>query len=427
MKFCCLLSLVLLVAVSGSLRSEPTADEMNAAFGLKLWGSGPLWDDPADEVAKRLGWPQESMTAHQSSYRLYAREGDLVLGARPYSLALYGDEGKAHDLSMVFANRGDYGSLYGVEHAARTAIGKEQSDLREKERKALMDFPKALKADADTIESALTGLLGAPAAGSFAQAGPQREQVKKWDWKGHVILLSVQRDQYVSVRIISKEEADRKGKPDRVGYSEMRHTLQDRVEKRPNGDVVVGEIPMTNQGPKGYCVPATIERYMRYMGIEADMYMIAMAGGTEKGGGSSLQAMEPVIASLASANLKHLAPAGVSLRAENIAKYVDAGLPLMWGLFVDKDLNDQITERSGERKSETDWDGWKQKLKPARFAAAHIKINRENGHLCLIIGYNKATGEIAISDSWGPRYAERWITVEEATAISQGYLRAISY
>jgi hypothetical protein len=47
--------------------------------------------------------------------------------------------------------------------------------------------------------------------------------------------------------------------------------------------------------------------------------------------------------------------------------------------------------------------------------------------MCLIIGYNKATGEIAISDSWGPRFAERWITVEEATAVSQGFLQVISF
>jgi hypothetical protein len=35
---------------------------------------------------------------------------------------------------------------------------------------------------------------------------------------------------------------------------------------------------MVDQGPKGYCVPATFERAMRTMGIDADMYLLAMVG-----------------------------------------------------------------------------------------------------------------------------------------------------
>ncbi len=38
----------------------------------------------------------------------------------------------------------------------------------------------------------------------------------------------------------------------------------------------------------------------------------------------------------------------------------------------------------------------------------------------MIIGYNRATGEVAISDSWGPAFAERWLTFEEAEAVSHG-------
>ena len=34
-------------------------------------------------------------------------------------------------------------------------------------------------------------------------------------------------------------------------------------------------------------------------------------------------------------------------------------------------------------------------------------------------------GELATSDSWGPEFIERWITVEEARALSQGDLGAI--
>ena len=202
MKLPYLLSVAVLFLMSGISRAEPSVEEMNRAFGLPLWQDESLWDDPAEDVAGRLGLPQESKTTHQSSYRLYAGEKVQLFDARPYSVALYGNEGNVHDLSIVFANRGDFGSLYSVSNAARTAVGKEQADLKEKERRALTDFPKALKADADKIEKALTAVLGPPDAGALG-SGAQREQVRKWEWKGHVILLSMQRDQYVSVRIIS--------------------------------------------------------------------------------------------------------------------------------------------------------------------------------------------------------------------------------
>ncbi|HAQ58492.1 MAG TPA: hypothetical protein DCR32_05680, partial [Opitutae bacterium] len=50
-----------------------------------------------------------------------------------------------------------------------------------------------------------------------------------------------------------------------------------------------------------------------------------------------------------------------------------------------------------------------------------------SAHACMIIGYNKATGEIAVSDSWGPAYNERWISVEQAEQVSQGSIYLVSF
>ena len=45
----------------------------------------------------------------------------------------------------------------------------------------------------------------------------------------------------------------------------------------------------------------------------------------------------------------------------------------------------------------------------------------------MIIGYNTQTDELAISDSWGPGYAERWITVKEAQDISANELAYVQW
>jgi hypothetical protein len=67
----------------------------------------------------------------------------------------------------------------------------------------------------------------------------------------------------------------------------------------------------------------------------------------------------------------------------------------------------------------TDPEAWAASLEPAQKAAKDWPADPEAGHVCMIIGYNEKTGELAVSDSWGPQFAERWITADEAKAVSQ--------
>ena len=102
---------------------------------------------------------------------------------------------------------------------------------------------------------------------------------------GHAFLLAAPKDEYVALRILSVKSADEGGRS-RVTDAELFARAKTRVDRRPNGDVILKDIPMVNQGPKGYCVPATWERAMRSMGVPADMYVLAMAGQSGAGGGT---------------------------------------------------------------------------------------------------------------------------------------------
>jgi hypothetical protein len=75
----------------------------------------------------------------------------------------------------------------------------------------------------------------------------------------------------------------------------------------------------------------------------------------------------------------------------------------------------------------TDWAAYQELLKPWRSAARRIRKNEGGAHICMIIGYNDETKEIAISDSWGPEFSERWITEEEANMISNGQVFLVSW
>jgi len=196
--------------------------------------------------------------------------------------------------------------------------------------------------------------------------------------------------------------------------------LQERIEKRPNGDVILTDMPMVNQGPKGYCVPATWERALRYMGIPADMYVLAMAAKSGVAGGTDVRSIVASAHDLVSRYGRYLTQEGERAQIQNVARYINQGLPIMWTIYHDNKVEHMITDRTQQRKNTTDWDGWKKSLDPFRLAARQIHPDQKNTHMCMIIGYNQKTGEVAISDSWGESFAERWLTPEEADAIGEG-------
>jgi len=67
--------------------------------------------------------------------------------------------------------------------------------------------------------------------------------------------------------------------------------IAENVVRDPRGDVFVDNVPMVDQGQKGYCAVAAAERVMRYYGLEVDEHEIGEAAGTQAEGGTSVAAM----------------------------------------------------------------------------------------------------------------------------------------
>jgi hypothetical protein len=389
-----------------SANASVTADALNQAIGTPLFTDAGLWQEAPDAVAARLKWPRESETKFSNSFRSYPGPAYRFLGARSYSNALYGEDGKTTSLSLVFANKGDF---FGKEKRENDEVAADRQHL-----KALED---AMDADVATISAALTKVLGAPKPQRYGD-GVGRSKVLRWDWKGHAFLLQDIEREYVALEIEESAFADAGGKMARVSQITIRDRAKQNVERRDNGDVVVTNIPMVDQGPKGYCVPATCERVMRYVGLPADMYILAMAGKSGLGGGTNFDTlfngMKPEMASKSRNVTGWRGP----MMMQAIAQRIDDGFPVIWGMYTTPAFNEVVWARTRERKTNTDWAAWKTKMHEAA-KTSKLAIESSYGHGTLIIGYNKTTGEIAISDSWGMRAAERWVTLAEAEQVSQ--------
>ncbi len=381
---------------------------INELIGQELFTDTPLWASSPEEVAERLKWRRESKTELTESFRAYPNDKYRFLGARPFSAALYGENEKVTGISIVFANKGD---SFG-------AKGKgEEHFIKGKPVPGGMEGLKiTMENDAELIATALTEKLGEPKRQKYGD-GESRVNVERWDWAGHAFLLSNVEEEYVSLAIQTIEFANDRGKSSRVPDAVIRKRIRENVEKRDNGDVVITNIPMVDQGPKGYCAPATVERCMRVFGIPADMYLLAMAGETKAGGGTSVSRLLSNIGRDIKRKGRSFDSYQGELKLRNIKKQIDGGVPIMWTLFSTKQFNEIANSRTADRK-EMDWPDYKAKV------AAGAKENEffrdtSTSHIVIIIGYNEDTNEIAFSDSWGDRFKERWISIPEAEQISQ--------
>ena len=389
-------------------RKQNEHEALNAILGIGLFTDLNLWDDPSVVVAKRLSWPRESKTDSQSSFRYYPSANYRILKARPYSAVLYGNSGKVENVSIVFANKGDF------KFSNPPSAGE------------ISDMQRAIERDFEQIRNLLSEQFGEPDRQQFGAGRGIKQLIERWDWKSHAFILASKDGEYTSMKIMQSSAADNKGRGEKISDAALRRLTVENIITKAYGDVLVGNIPMVDQGPKGYCVPATFERYLRYMQIPADMYILAMAGQTQVGGGTSLAKIIDAVDGYVGSQNRSMKEVGGEIKLRTVKKYIDKGLPIIWTLFSSRQYNSFVNKRTVERQSVNDWEAWKDRSKNEARDINLIKDFR-SAHACMIIGYNNTTAEIAVSDSWGPSYAVRWVPVDQIAQVSQGSIYLLDF
>ncbi|MES2660379.1 MAG: hypothetical protein V4689_17275 [Verrucomicrobiota bacterium] len=396
-----------------ALNAGDDAKKLNEAAGHEISSGARLSERKAEELAKSLQLRPESKSKYGKSWRLYAAyaKGYTLFGAMPYSAALYSNEaGNATGLSIVYANKGDFGSTAGFA----------QDHFKGATAAAPKDLAEAMTRDEETVAKALTSVLGAGKTERYGE-GSTRRKITRWDWNGHAFLLSNEEGEYVSLAIVSSETADAGGRTALTKDGDVKKRLTSSIVRSPNGDVHLSEIPMVDQGPKGYCVPATFERVMRTMGLEADMYLLAMVGQSAAGGGTSVELLLDNLRHQVLSKGRRIKDEEVKdLRIRDVKRYIDEGIPIMWRLCSMEKYNDIADKNTAERAKVTDWSAYAAKILTENAGLAKSPKPESNFHLCMIIGYNEATQEIAVSDSWGARFELRWVPLAVANWASNG-------
>lgn len=221
-------------------------------------------------------------------------------------------------------------------------------------------------------------------------------------------------------------------------------SLKANVKKTDKGDNYIGNVPMVDQGQKGYCVVATAERVMRYYGADVDQHEMAQLADSSSGGGTSPLKMTEALDKIDSRfklRLKRLMPWSARSYMETIKDYNRAARSNKTR-EITEDESYSVAVAYQEMDAET--------LKKARATNSAMEKFRKmvrssidlgvplmwsvqlglfkegdlpqsgGGHMRLIIGYNETTNEILFSDSWGPGHELKRMNADEAWTITSG-------
>jgi hypothetical protein len=423
--------------------SALTVATVNAALGKPLFSDQPLWQETALMVALRVGLALEGRTQWEASYRRYfsGQPDDpkaLVLSNGAYCIAVYADaEDHPTSVLIAFANDGDFhgiGSmatdLEGLAHGLNSSSGSDLGALRteytSKLSEALATFEPVRAKEQQSLTAKLTSLFGDPQQTSFGSDPTTKENTLRWDWNGASFLLSCQPNKYDLLRIVPTELADKNGRAERIPRDDIGHKLSAAVEHRDNGDVVITQLPMADQGFKAYCVPATWERVLRYTGVPGDMYTLSRVGTANFDEGENgldvAQQLDKMLYDYGR-HVEVLNPSHLDYIA--VRHYIDDGVPIFWS------VNPAGYEPAEQRYSlcdrEKDFDTWKKLLDQARATQDWSPLAWDGGHQVLIIGYNADTKELAWTDPWGRTTRERWMTQEEAQHCTLGQYYVITW
>lgn len=392
---------------------EPEKDKDDEKLREDLKKKGIYMGKDEPEGFVWLSSTKDALRANPKEFKLLGKEvGEVVIRGR---------DGKAVDATVSLFNRGDDGEVTIAAYNAKMTEWKGMLDTK------LTGVRSEVRNVAGTVP--LTGFT--------------------WKKGNTAVVLegSVNKDkraEFLRLRFLSMSAAK-----ETTGKVAARNTYVDHVKKDDKGFTYIDGIPMVDQGQKGYCVVASIERVARYFGVDVDQHEMAQLAGTDEDGTTTegiSKAFDKITGKIHLRTLKLISYSdsqtkkdlrgynaaakkagvktfdsdaelfnplhfwvdahketfrdmkrtqpGYEVFTRKVKEYVDQGMPLCWtlylGMFKDGD-------------------------EPQSFG----------GHMRLIFGYNftspdPAEHKIYYTDSWGEGHEKKVMRADEAYCMTMG-------
>lgn len=252
---------------------------------------------------------------------------------------------------------------------------------------------------------------------------------------------------FVRVTLTPRSARRTKGVSKSVSGVAARAKVKAHVRKNDAGDVWIDDVPMVDQGQKGYCAAATGERVLRYYGYNIDEHEVAQSAGTTARGGTSVSEMVETVRAMGSkcrlgfSSIVSIMGGDVGKDVEqynkfarterapelSLGEFMHGGVLHLGELFAA--MNPEVVKKMRTRDSR-----YKKFLSGVKtqvdqgipvFWGVTLGMFPEpglpqarGGHMRLIVGYNAKTHEVLYSDSWGVGHELKRMPEDWAFAIT---------
>jgi hypothetical protein len=424
----CVLLLFLGSAAPGQLSTpEPYLLETTLATA-EFWNS-PVADLVENTPLAGFEWLSVNHDAAQST-----REGNTLFGVPVTKTVIRCEDGKPRETTVLFYNRGDSGEIgkQAFEALIRRCVEAITAATQVRFVPRGKDNSNAVKAE---------GIFWKTPSSTYLLEYSFTKEVKG--------TATAYRSEFVRLQITPAEEAkslvqeklEASKKPG--SFNGQDHVLRDAA----TGDVSITDIPMVDQGEKGYCVVASAERVLRYYDIRADENELAQLANSSASGGTSVAAMTDVLKKLSArlkVKIRTLDQLDVRKIETLVAEYNRAAQRrktqpiVLKGYVLDvQDIYLQMdteTLREARTKNRSALSAFERMVKAnvdngtpllwslmlGKVPEANVKPGSIGGHMRLIIGYNDTTKDILYSDSWGIGHDKKRMSSADAWTVTTG-------
>jgi hypothetical protein len=382
-----------------------------------------------DVAAKGMGF--EWTSAARDSARL-ARQGMTVFGEPAVEAVARFDGEKLKEITVTIYARGDAGSLTREKYETliRTTIEAINRGTGVKFTPRGKDATNAVKAD---------GVFWQTPQSRFLLEYSATKEVKSRDipFRAEFVRLEVTpppKTDGLATATTSTSPLKR--------FSGTQHVKRDTA----SGDVVIPDVPMVDQGQKGYCVVATAERVMRYYGAQVDANELAQIANSDAEGGTSSTAMYSALKKVGTRlkvkvrAIEETSVKGIralikdynrAAKKAGVAEIEDPGQFIDYGEIYSQMKYETLKEARTKERADM---GRFQRTVQANIDegvpllwSVQLGFVKEpglpqsgGGHMRLIIGYNTKTSELIYTDSWGAGHEQKRMAMDDAWTITTG-------